>query len=107
MKAFGCSELEPAALGEGEVFPIGVWGDEPLVCCPMLVDEAQVGIRVAGVQSGCHQRMIFATIHGGPILLAILGVRVHIAFADPKGTAKGVGLLIFGESTLPEGGRMG
>jgi hypothetical protein len=83
------------------------WSAQPTLLhnlATMLVDEAQVGILVAGVQSGCHQRMIFATIHGGPILLAILGVRAHIAFADPKGTAKGVGLLIFGESTLPEGG---
>ena len=33
------------------------------------VDEAQVGVFVAEVQSGCHLRLFFATIIHGPILL--------------------------------------
>ncbi len=37
----------------------------------VLVDEAQVGVFVAEVQSGCHVWVLFATIHGGPILLFI------------------------------------
>src|SRR5215217_5218320 len=55
-------------------------------CC---VDEAQVGVFVAYVQSGCHLRLLFATIHGWPILLSISGIRARRTFADPKGTAYG------------------
>ena|ERR687889_673401 len=51
------------------------------------VDEAQVGVPVAEIQSGCHLWFAPATNHGGPILLSIMGVRARIAFADPKGTA--------------------
>jgi hypothetical protein len=36
-----------------------------------LVDEAEVGVVVAEVQSGCRLRLLFATIHGGPILLSL------------------------------------
>src|SRR5215210_8560683 len=36
----------------------------------VLVDEAEVGVLVSEVQSGCHQWMLFATIHSGPILLS-------------------------------------
>jgi hypothetical protein len=35
------------------------------------VDEAQIGVLVAEIQSGCHLWLYFATIHGGPILLPI------------------------------------
>ena len=35
----------------------------------VLVDEAQVRIPVAEVQSGRRLRLVFANIHGGPILL--------------------------------------
>ena len=35
------------------------------------VDEAQVGVFVAEVQSGCRPWFVPATIHGGPILLPI------------------------------------
>ena len=40
----------------------------------LLIDEAQVGVFVAYVQSGCRLWLVFATIYGGPILLTILGV---------------------------------
>src|SRR5918998_639496 len=36
----------------------------------LLIDEAEVGVLVAEVQSGCHLRLLFASIHGGPILLS-------------------------------------
>src|SRR3954464_1729610 len=61
--------------------PLG--GEAPLEClwggaqpaflhdlAAVLVDEAKVGVFVAEVQSGCHLWMLFATIHGGPILLS-------------------------------------
>src|SRR5215211_4679925 len=35
------------------------------------VDEAQIGVPVAEVQSGCHRWLHFANINGGPILLSI------------------------------------
>jgi hypothetical protein len=35
------------------------------------VDEAQVRVPVAEVQSGRHPWLLFASIHGGPILLSI------------------------------------
>jgi hypothetical protein len=35
----------------------------------LLVDEAQVGIFVAEIESGCHLWLFAATIHGGLILL--------------------------------------
>ena len=56
------------------------------LCC---VDEAQVGVLVAEIQSGCHLWLVFATIHGGPILLPYWAVRARLTFADPKGTAYG------------------
>jgi hypothetical protein len=33
------------------------------------VDEAEVGVFVAEIHSCCHQWLVFASIHGGPILL--------------------------------------
>src|SRR5215204_3758988 len=36
----------------------------------LLVDEAEVGVPVAEVHSGCRLWLLFATIHGGPILLS-------------------------------------
>ena len=35
----------------------------------LLIDEAQAGVFVAEIQSGCHLRLLFATIYCGPILL--------------------------------------
>jgi len=37
----------------------------------LLVDEAQIGVPVAEVKSGCHRWLHFANINGGPILLSI------------------------------------
>src|SRR5215213_10854251 len=53
----------------------------------LLVDEAQVGVLVAQVQSGCRLWLLFATIHRGPILLSLGRFRARRTFADPKGTA--------------------
>src|SRR5215212_11010774 len=39
------------------------------------VQKTQVAVSVAEIQSGCHLRSVFASIHGGPILLSILGLR--------------------------------
>ena len=36
----------------------------------LLIDEAEVGVLVAEIQSGRHLWLGFATIHGGPILLS-------------------------------------
>jgi hypothetical protein len=33
----------------------------------VLIEEAQVGVFVAEIQSGCHVWLVFATIHGGPM----------------------------------------
>jgi len=67
----------------------------------LCVDEAQeVGAFVAEIHSGCHLRLFAATIHGGPIVLSILGVRARRTFADPpKGYCVGgrPSQLIFGE----------
>jgi hypothetical protein len=35
----------------------------------VLIDEAQVGVLVAEIQSGCHLQLVFANIRHGPILL--------------------------------------
>jgi hypothetical protein len=43
----------------------------------VLVDEAEVGVLVAEIQSGCHLRLHFANIHGGPILLSLGRFRVR------------------------------
>jgi hypothetical protein len=58
----------------GEASSEGFWGgaqptllDDLAASC---VDEAQAGVPVAEVQSRCHLRLLFATIHGGPILLS-------------------------------------
>src|SRR5215210_8473333 len=69
----------------------------------LLIDEAQVGVLVAEVQSGCYLWSLFATIHCGPILLPFGRFRARRTFADPKGTAYLGGRpshLIFGELTL-------
>src|SRR5215211_2184967 len=62
----------------------------------LCVDEAQVGVFVAQIQAGCNLWLLFATITHGPILLSFgpLLKRARIAFADPQGTAYGVGLII-------------
>src|SRR5215208_304794 len=36
---------------------------------PLWFGEAQVGAFVAEIEPGCPRRLVFATIHGGPILL--------------------------------------
>src|SRR5215217_5311492 len=48
----------------------------------LCVDEAQVGAFVAEIEHGCPLRLVFATIHGGPILLP--GRKSpYSAFANP------------------------
>src|SRR5215211_2158194 len=57
----------------GEVSLEGLWGGaQPAFLhdlATVLVDEAEVGVFVAEVQSGRRLWMLFATVHGGPILL--------------------------------------
>src|SRR5215218_4651198 len=57
----------------GEASSEGLWGcAQPALLHHLAapcVDEAQVGVFVAEIQSGCHQWLHFATIHCGPILL--------------------------------------
>jgi hypothetical protein len=68
----------------------------------LLVDEAEVGVFVAEIQSGCHQWMLFATIHGGPILLS--GLLEPVELLQTQGYCAGgrPSHLIFSE--LREGG---
>jgi hypothetical protein len=58
---------------KGEAPPEGLGaGTQPTLLHNLtasLVDEAQVAVFVAEVQSGCHLWLLFATIHCGPILL--------------------------------------
>src|SRR5215213_4891044 len=49
----------------------------------LCVDEAQVGVLVAHVQSGCHLWFVPAIIHCGPILLPFGRFRARRTFADP------------------------
>ena len=53
------------------------------------VDEAQVGVPVAQVQSGRRLRSLFANIHGGPILLSIGRKSPYSICRPSKGTAYG------------------
>ena len=58
----------------GEASPYGFGGGrQPTLLhnlAAVCVDEAEVGILVAEVKSGCCLWLLFATIHGGPILLS-------------------------------------
>jgi hypothetical protein len=58
----------------GEASPEGFGGGaQPTLLddlAALLVDEAEVGILVAEIQSGCRAWFVPATIHGGPILLS-------------------------------------
>src|SRR5215208_66974 len=64
----------------GEAPPEGLGvGSQPTLLdhlAAVLIDEAQVGVFVAEVQSCRRPWSLFVTIHLGPILLSILGVRV-------------------------------
>src|SRR5215207_384272 len=75
----------------GEASPEGFGGGAQSrpssITSPLCVSMTQVGVFVAQVQSGCHLQLRSATIHGGPILLPILGVRARRISADPQGTA--------------------
>jgi hypothetical protein len=57
----------------GEASPEGFGaGTQPTLfdhLAALLIDEAQVGVFVAYVQSGCRPWFVPANIHGGPILL--------------------------------------
>jgi hypothetical protein len=71
----------------GEASPEGFGGGaQPALLhnlTALCVDEAQLGIFVAEIEPGCHLRLHFATIHGGPILLP--GRKSpYIAFAGLK-----------------------
>src|SRR5215210_3616422 len=57
----------------------------------VLVDEAQVGVLVAQVQSGCRLWLLFATIHSGPILLSFgpLARESPYSFCRPTGYCVG------------------
>src|SRR5215210_490442 len=68
----------------------------------LLIDEAQVGVLVAEIQSGCKPWLFAATITHGPILLPYWAFRARRAFADPLGyCVRGVGLLIPSSEDLP------
>jgi hypothetical protein len=59
----------------------------------LLIDEAEIGVFVAYVQSGCHLRLLFASIHGGLILLSgPLEPVEHLQ--TQRVLRRGVGLLI-------------
>ena len=57
----------------GEASPEGLWGGAQPTLLDRLatvrVDEAQIAVLVAQVQSGCHPWVVAATIIHGPILL--------------------------------------
>jgi hypothetical protein len=44
-----------------------------------------VAVLVAQIQSGCHRWMLFATIHGGPILLPYWALESPSDLCRPKG----------------------
>ena len=58
----------------GETSPKGLWsGAQPTLLhdlTALLIEETQVGVFVAEIQSGCRLWFVPATIHGGPILLS-------------------------------------
>src|SRR5215204_5681674 len=70
MRIGGCSEAKRLLKASGVVRSLGCAQPALLhhLAAPC-VDEAQVGVFVAEIQSGCHQWLHFATIHCGPILL--------------------------------------
>src|SRR5215208_3737148 len=63
----GCSEAKRRLKASG-----GLCAEQTLLhnLATLRVDEAQVGVFVSEVQTGCHQWVLFATIIHGPILLS-------------------------------------
>src|SRR5215216_1499461 len=66
MRIGGCSEAKRRLRASGG-------GAHPTLLhdlATVLVDKAEVGVPVAEVESGCRLWLLFATIHGGPILFS-------------------------------------
>ncbi len=72
----------------GKAPPEGFWGGaQPTLLdhlAALLVDEAQVGVFVSEVQSGCHLWSLAVSIHGGPILLPNIGPLEPVNICRPS-----------------------